>query len=74
MLGTALEYLSRLKDLTQAKKGKYIEVELNACDEKIIVSDNLSHDKLKDEFVKITDESIEYGPVLGLNRICIKRS
>ena len=23
---------------------------------------------------KITDEGIEYGPVLGLNRICIKRS
>ena len=31
-------------------------------------------DKLKDDFAKITDEGIEYGPVLGLNRISIKRS
>lgn len=74
MIGTALEYLSRLEDLTRTKKGKYIEVEFNTCDEKIIVSDNLNHDKLKDDFAKITDESMEYGPVLGLNRICIKRS
>ena len=74
MLDAALEYLSKLKDVTQNKKGKYIEVEFNACDEKIIISDNLSHDKLKKDFVKITDEGIEYGPVLGLNRICMKRS
>ncbi|MDO5479253.1 MAG: WG repeat-containing protein, partial [Clostridia bacterium] len=56
------------------KKGKYIEVEFNAYDKKIIISDNLSHDKLKADFAKITDEDIEYGPVLGLNRISIKRS
>ena len=74
MLITALEYLSKLKDVIVDKKGKYIEVEFNASDEKIIISDNLSHDKLKVDFAKITDEDIEYGPVLGLNRISIKRS
>lgn len=74
MLDAASEYLSKLKAVTQNKKGKYIEVEFNACDEKIIISDNLSHDKLKEDFAKITDEGIEYGPVLGLNRICMKRS
>ena len=74
MLVTALEYLSKLKDVIVDKNGKYIEVEFNACDEKIIISDNLSHDKLKDDIAKITGEGIEYGPVLGLNRICIKRS
>ncbi|MBR6647392.1 MAG: hypothetical protein IKL09_07745, partial [Clostridia bacterium] len=73
MLITALEYLTKLEDVIVDKKGKYIEVEFNASDEKIIISDNLSHDKLKDDFAKITDEGIEYGPVLGLNRICIKR-
>ena len=74
MLGTAEEYLSKLKEADVDKKGKYIEVEFNSCDKKIIVSDNLSHDKLKDDFAKIADEGTEYGPVLGLNRICIKRS
>ena len=73
MLCTALEYLSKLKDLTMNKIGKYIEVEFNAFDEKIIISDNLSHDKLKEDFSQFTNEGIEYGPVLGLNRICIKR-
>jgi hypothetical protein len=74
MLAAALEYLLKLKDVIVDKNGKYIEAEFNASDEKIIISDNLSHDKLKDDFAKITDESMEYGPVLGLNRICIKRS
>ena len=74
MLITALEYLTKLEDVIVDKKGKYIEVEFNAYDKKIIISDNLSHDKLKVDFAKITDEDIEYGPVLGLNRISIKRS
>ena len=74
MLITALEYLTKLEDVIVDKKGKYIEVEFNAYDKKIIISDNLSHDKLKADFAKITDEDIEYGPVLGLNRISIKRS
>ena len=74
MLITALEYLTKLEDVIVDKKGKYIEVEFNAYDKKIIISDNLSHDKLKADFAKITDEDIEYGSVLGLNRISIKRS
>ena len=74
MLTAVFDYLSKLKDVARETSGRYIEVEFNGCDEKIIVSDNLSHDKLKDDFAKLNGESIEYGPVIGLNRICIKRS
>ena len=74
MISAVSEYMEKLKDVTEIKKGKYIEVEFNACDEKIIISDNLCHDKLKDNFSEMQGEGIEYGPVLGLNRICIKRS
>ena len=68
----ALEYLSKLRGIIKSEKGKYIEVEFNRCAEKIIVSDNLNHDGLKDEFTKFQRDGIEYGPVLGFNRICIK--
>ena len=72
--GKAFEYLSELKNVIENKSGKYIEVEFNASDKRIIISDNLSHGNLKDIFAKITDEGTEYGPVLGLNRISIKGS
>ena len=73
-VGKTEEYLSVLRDAIEGRKGKYIEAEIIGCDKKVVICDNLIHDKLKDDFAQITDEGAEYGPVLGLNRICIKGS
>jgi len=68
------EYLARLAGGTGDKKSKYIEVEVNGREKKIIIRDNLDHTKLKDNIqdsVKHGSKS-EYGPVLGWNRICLE--
>ena len=53
---------------------KFIEIELNIKEKKIIVRDNLNHTELQKDIrdsIKHGSKS-EYGPVLGWNRICLE--
>ena len=52
-------------------KKKYIGVEINKAGNKIIIRDNLNHDKIKENVTVAMKEvaGAEYGPVLGFNRI-----
>jgi Na+-driven multidrug efflux pump len=65
------EYMSLLGKCVDSNKKKYIGVEINKAGKKIIIRDNLNHDKIK-ENVNVAIEGVtgvEYGPVLGFNRI-----
>ncbi len=66
-----VEYLSVLEKCVTDKKGKYIEVEINAKEQKIIIRDNLDHKNIKDQIQKYVDDS-SYSPALGFNRLCLK--
>lgn len=67
-------YLLELYKCYSSKKGKYIEVEVNNADQKVIIRDNLNHLTIKDGIQEIISgmNKAEYGPVLGFNRICIE--
>lgn len=65
------EYMSLLGKCVDSNKKKYIGVEINKAGKKIIIRDNLNHDKIKEK-VNVAIEGVtgvEYGPVLGINRI-----
>lgn len=68
------QYLLELYKCYSSKKGKYIEVEINNADSKVIIRDNLNHLTIQNSIQEvISDRSkSEYGLVLGFNRICIK--
>lgn len=68
------QYLLELYKCYSNKKGKYIEVEVNNADQKVIIRDNLNHLTIQNSIQEvISDRSkSEYGLVLGFNRICIK--
>ena len=68
-----LAYLAVLTECCKVKKGKYIEVEINGVDNRIIVRDNLDHSSVAEKLqASVTNGSTaDYGPVLGWNRICI---
>jgi uncharacterized protein YkwD len=57
-----------------SQNGKYIEVEINKIEQKIIIRDNLNHLSIQDDITEIIsgESKTEYGPVLGINRICIE--
>ena len=67
------EYLTVLKNCIK-DKNKYIEVEINSSQHKVIVRDNLNHTEYKNDFEKIAQNTSksDYGPVLGWNRICLE--
>ena len=71
---TVKQYLSRLHTAVAEKRNRYVEVELNRTQNKIIVRDNMNHAALSEEFSKLDQDGveIEYGPVLGWNRLYIK--
>lgn len=68
------QYLLELYKCYSGKKGKYIEVEINNADQKVIIRDNLNHLTIQDNIQEIISgtSKAEYGPVLGFNRICIE--
>ena len=67
------QYLTKLEKCIADKKGEYIEVELNLCDCKVIIRDNLNHESIADVVAQCisNDSKAEYGPVLGWNRLCL---
>lgn len=68
-----LGYLETLKECCKAKKGKYIEVEINTVRNKVIIRDNLDHGAVAEKLQGsvINGSTADYGPVLGWNRMCI---
>ncbi len=74
MLAAADDYLRKLRLAIEERSGKYIEVEFNRYDRKIIICDNLDHKNIENAVSDIKGEGFaaEYGPVIGLNRICLK--
>lgn len=68
------QYLLRLCDCNTNKKGKYIEVEINAEDKKVIIRDNLNHTDFKENISDFicNGSKTDYNPVLGWNRICLE--
>lgn len=67
-------YLTVMKQCCEAKKGKYVEVEINNLEKKIIVRDNMNHSSISEKLQESVNNgsSAEYGPVLGWNRMCIE--
>ncbi len=68
------EYLSKLQSVIELKKNKYVEVEMNRVQKKIIIRDNMNHSAVQNELSKLKQDGMEteYGPVLGWNRLYIK--
>ncbi len=71
---SVLQYLLGLKNCIKSKKKTYIEVEIIRADQKVIIRDNLNHTGLENTVKEITERTsqIDYNPVLGWNRLCIK--
>lgn len=68
------EYLGLLGRCIDGNSKRYIGVEINKENSQIIIRDNLNHSEIKDEISSVTDrETVEYGPVLGWNRIFFGR-
>ena len=67
-------YLKALEKCSVAKKGKYIETEINDTAKKIIIRDNLDHSELKENIQSLlaNGSNADYSPVLGWNRICLE--
>jgi len=67
-------YLTVMKQCYEAKKGKYVEVEINNVEKKVIVRDNMNHSSISEKLQGAVNNgsSAEYGPVLGWNRMCIE--
>lgn len=73
IISDAVEYLSLLQSCNKKKSSVFAEVEINLREEKIIIRDNFDHSGLSDTVSdSLSKESkIDYGPVLGWNRICL---
>ena len=69
------EYLTEIYKCYSSSKLKYIEVEVNKVSQKIIIRDNLNHVEVQERIQEIVSNrtEFEYGPVLGVNRLCIER-
>lgn len=67
-------YLSVLRACGVAKKGSYVQVEINQTEKKVIVRDNLDHSAVAEDLraAVSSDSKSDYGPVLGWNRICLE--
>lgn len=67
----ALQHLNSLEKNMSVKNGKFIEVEINKSENKVIIRDNFDN-----KYINITDynlnESSSYSPVLGFNRLCLE--
>ena len=70
----AKEYLVQLEKCSIGQDGKYIEVELNSREKKVIIRDNLNHADIQENIQNVGNygSKTEYGPVLGWNRICLE--
>lgn len=68
-------YLNLLKKAFIAKKNRYIEIEINTSDRIIIIRDNIKNTDISDSTQKsfANNSDLEYGPVLGWNRMYIKQ-
>ena len=55
-------YFASIREFYSAQKSKYIEIEMNTIDNKIIIRDNLKRTTISED-----------APVLGWNRLCVKQ-
>lgn len=62
----AEDYFAHLGSCISGKKGQFIETEINNCESKAFIRDNLTHD----DFSQSVSGEAEYTPVLGWNRLC----
>jgi len=66
-------YLSALEFCINRKDGAYIEAEINEATGKVIIKDNLCHDRIEKQLTEQfgNKEQTEYSAVLGWNRLCL---
>ena len=64
-------YLSDLEVMISSKKGRFIEVEINRVENKVIIKDNLDHSNFDITNYKLNSTS-SYSPALGFNRLCLE--
>ena len=69
--GVSLKYLSELEKQRCTKKGKFVEVEINQKEKKVIIRDNLENSNLNIEDYSLNPNS-SYSPALGFNRLCLE--
>lgn len=65
------EHLNKLETCLTHKKGRFIEVEINKKEKKVIIRDNLDNSKIKAEEYNLSRAS-GYSPALGFNRLCLE--
>ncbi len=67
-------YLAALADIVPVGKAFYVEAEIHSREQKVIIRDNLNHNALKDTLPNALENGskVDYGPVLGWNRICLE--
>ena len=64
-------YLSDLEVMINSKKVRFIEVEINLVENKVIIKDNLDHSNFDITNYKLNSTS-SYSPALGFNRLCLE--
>ena len=64
-------YLSDLEVMINSKKVRFIEVEINRVENKVIIKDNLDHSNFDITNYKLNSTS-SYSPALGFNRLCLE--
>lgn len=65
-----LEHLSSLEKC-HAKAGRFVEVEINHKEKKVIIRDNLDNSNINIESYNLNKAS-GYSPALGFNRLCLE--
>ena len=70
-LKATLLHLCEIEKNLIPKNGSYVEVEVNNKDNKVIVRDNCTNDKINIKSYNL-NESSSYSPVLGFNRLCLE--
>lgn len=64
-------YLSDLEVMINSKKVRFIEVEINRVENKVIIKDNLDHSNFDITNYNLNSTS-SYSPALGFNRLCLE--
>lgn len=73
MCCNVISYLNVIKELCNEKNGKYIEVEINNIQKKVIIRDNLKYSDATEHLNKIAEKgNTTAEPVLGWNRVCFE--
>ena len=73
MCCNVISYLNVIKEFCNEKNGKYIEVEINNIQKKVIIRDKLKYSDATEHLNKIAEKgNTTAEPVLGWNRVCFE--